>query len=261
MIRFAIFFLSITFYVPLFCLLFLYLLSVAWPYVYTESVQDTCSFGTVSNEKYREYLSEMKRRALWEWPPLTDEIDGYTGYHARKGSLIYRLNDASQNAKGFYEQLAIAHAVMRASGMRLREKKSLVNKKYSRDWMMKPFYDDGYTFNKLDYTYAFTTLGASLFPLRMFSFDDLAGLYFLGPEARKETGLDRTANGLIEVGVGGGIALFKSSLPPGESYFPLLPKYTDYENTYQTCPTVPSAAWVEAYESTLESLPDKDTSR
>ncbi len=203
MIRFAIFFLSITFYVPLFCLLSWYLLSVAWPYIYTETVQDTCSFGTVSNEKYREYLSEMKRRALWEWPPLSEEIDGYTGYRAPIGSLIYRLNHASQEAKGFYEQLAIAHAVMRASGMRLRERKPLVNGKYSRDWMMKPHYEEGYNFYKLSYTYAFTSLGASLFPIRMFSFDDRAGLYFLGPKARKETGLDKTANGLIEVGVGG----------------------------------------------------------
>nr|WP_321460459.1 hypothetical protein [uncultured Cohaesibacter sp.] len=191
---------------------------------------------------------------------MSEEVDGYTGYHARKGSLIYRLNDASQEAKGFYDQLAIAHAVMRASGMRLREKKPHLNIKYSREWMLKPSYNDSYTFNKLSYIYAFTTLGASLFPLRMFRFDKRAGLYFLGPEARKETGLDKTANGLIEVGVGG-IDLFKSGPPSGESYFPLLPKFTDYENTYQTCPTVPSEAWVKAYENALKSPPDKDISR
>ncbi|WP_119308294.1 hypothetical protein [Cohaesibacter haloalkalitolerans] len=260
MIRFAIFFLKITFFVPLFCLLFGYLLSVAWPYMYTESEQDTCSFGTVSNEKYREYLSEMKWRALWEWPPLSEEVDVYAGQIPRKGSLIYRLNSALQEAEGFYEQLAIAHAVMRASGMRLRERKPLVNGKYSRDWMLKPYYEEGYAFYKLAYSYEFTTLSDALFPLRMFKFDQKSFIAFLGSEARIKSGPGRTANGLIEVTVGDK-DLFMNGPPPGESYFPLFPTFTDYENAYQRCPTVPSEAWVEAYERALEPMANKNASR
>ena len=49
-----------------------YMANIAWPYLYRESVQDSCSFGPVSNEQYRAYLADVKQRAKDYWPPLPD---------------------------------------------------------------------------------------------------------------------------------------------------------------------------------------------
>jgi hypothetical protein len=72
--------------------------------------QDGCSFGPVSNARYRELLAEAKRKQATEWPGLV--------WHDRKAGdqLKQRFDDLSRGATSIYERIAAMHAVMRAVG-------------------------------------------------------------------------------------------------------------------------------------------------
>jgi hypothetical protein len=75
--------------------------------------QDECTFGTVSNARYRELLAEAKRRQRLgqkAWIPLR-------GAPAQRADLIrYRIEDLTAGMTSLYERIAAAHAVMRAAG-------------------------------------------------------------------------------------------------------------------------------------------------
>jgi hypothetical protein len=75
--------------------------------------QDECSFGTVSNARYRELLAEAKKRQAWgdkAWLPLRGAPE------QRADLLRYRIEDLTKGMTSLYERMAAAHAVMRAAG-------------------------------------------------------------------------------------------------------------------------------------------------
>jgi hypothetical protein len=93
--------------------------SVAWlyirPYFHTYPEQDECSFGPVSNERYRELLAEAKRKqASGEWPGLSDR-----SIHMHD-NLQLRLDDLMDGMESIYERIAAMHALARAAGAELR---------------------------------------------------------------------------------------------------------------------------------------------
>lgn len=82
-----------------------HLLPLAWTYSY----QDDCSFGPVTNARYRELLAEARRKDATVWPPLE--------WHPKaREQLQLRLNDLVGESASVYERLAAMHAVMRALG-------------------------------------------------------------------------------------------------------------------------------------------------
>ena len=72
--------------------------------------QDRCSFGPVTNAKYRELLSKAKARQANDWPPLVHDYS--------KASLMLdnRFYDLTVGSPSVYERIAAMHAVMRAMG-------------------------------------------------------------------------------------------------------------------------------------------------
>jgi hypothetical protein len=70
--------------------------------------QDSCSFGPVSNERYRELLSDAKRRQATTWPALVR--DDY------KASVLLneRFDDLGRDLTTVYEKIAAMHAILRA---------------------------------------------------------------------------------------------------------------------------------------------------
>lgn len=76
--------------------------------------QDACTFGPVSNARYRELLAEAKRKRRTQWPPLVR--DDY------KASVLLnaRFDDLSRNLASVYERLAAMHAILRALGANYR---------------------------------------------------------------------------------------------------------------------------------------------
>jgi hypothetical protein len=72
--------------------------------------QDACSFGPVSNARYRELLAEAKRKQKTEWAPLVRD-------HYRASILLNaRFDDLSRGMTTVYERLAAMHALVRALG-------------------------------------------------------------------------------------------------------------------------------------------------
>jgi hypothetical protein len=79
------------------------------PLLWTHPEQDACTFGPVSNGRYRELLAEAERKQATEWPPLTWEWGS--------GQVLQeRVDDLSRGLRSVYERLAAMHAVMRALG-------------------------------------------------------------------------------------------------------------------------------------------------
>ena len=80
------------------------------PLLVTHPVQDACSFGTVSNERYRQLLAEAKQRQATTWPALVWD-------NKKSRTLLnQRVDDLSRGTTSVYERLAAMHAVMRALG-------------------------------------------------------------------------------------------------------------------------------------------------
>ena len=226
--------------------LIIYLANIAWPYVYRESDQDACSFGPVTNEQYRAYLADVKQRARDYWPPLPDGSHPWPVDDVMHESLAYRVSDAVRDLDGFYERLAMSHAVMRAAGMRLREKQDEAN------GTSKATLDADGNANSLRYVYAFTSPNYTLIPMRMFRFDGKGTLSFIGGQETgqwlKDDETAKTKDGLIaitfkELG-------FLNSDPTDTSDLTFFPRFVDYDKVYRPCPKVPDKAWVAAYEAT-----------
>ena len=250
-------------------------MNIAWPYIYTESEQDACSFGPVSNEKYLAFLADVKHRAQTYWAPLPDGAHPWPVDDDMPTSMTYRLNDATKDLTDFYERLAMSHAVMRYSGMRLREKQG------SLDWVKTVTYEEGETPKALRYEYAHTAPIYTIVPLRMFRFDSAANFTFsvapseavaepAEPEVQvpvetEEKPLKLTMESSKEVLRRAAAALIKDaqisfeyhkqtligSDPDDASQYTFYPILTDYETEYNPCPTVPGEGWVKAYMSTF----------
>ncbi|TLP45621.1 hypothetical protein FDK21_12820 [Cohaesibacter sp. CAU 1516] len=225
-------------------ILIIYMANIAWPYLYRESDQDACSFGPVTNEQYRAYLADVKQRAKDYWPPLPDGSHPWPVDDVMHKSLAYRLNDAVEGLDGFYHRLAMSHAVLRAVGMRVREKQSDANNRATLD--------DAGNANSLRYVYAFTSPNYTLIPMRMFRFDGKGTLSFIGGQetgqSLKKAVTAKTDDGRIaftfeEMG-------FLKSDPTDRSDLTFLPRLVDYDKTYRPCPKMPDEAWVAAYEAT-----------
>jgi hypothetical protein len=78
------------------------------PLMIPHPAQDACSFGPVSNARYRELLAEAERRQATVWPPLV--------WDNRKTMALLnaRFDDLSGGMTSVYERLAAMHAVVRA---------------------------------------------------------------------------------------------------------------------------------------------------
>jgi hypothetical protein len=92
---------------------------LAWLYIAphfdTRPEQDACSFGPVTNERYRELLAEARRRqASGRWSRLR----GHGG--DMNANLQFRLDDLMDGMDSIYERIAAVHAVMRALGANYR---------------------------------------------------------------------------------------------------------------------------------------------
>ena len=81
-----------------------------FPLLNTHPSQDDCTFGTVSNTRYRQLLAEAKRRQAATWPALVWDNK------KTMALLNQRVDDLSRGATSAYEHLAAMHAVMRALG-------------------------------------------------------------------------------------------------------------------------------------------------
>jgi hypothetical protein len=88
------------------------LLAIAYfaPLLVTHPEQDECSFGTLSNERYRQLLAEAKRRQATTWPSLVWDNK------KTMALLNQRFDDLSRGTTSAYEHLAAMHAVVRALG-------------------------------------------------------------------------------------------------------------------------------------------------
>jgi hypothetical protein len=80
------------------------------PLLITHPAQDACTFGTVSNERYRQMLAEAKRLQATTWPSLV------WGNKQTMALLNQRVDDLSRGTTSVYERLAAMHAVVRALG-------------------------------------------------------------------------------------------------------------------------------------------------
>ena len=80
------------------------------PLLSMHSEQDECSFGPVSNERYRSYLLEAKNRQLTRWSAFSRD-DQQIGRELRS-----RLSDMAGAGATVYERIAIMHAILRAIG-------------------------------------------------------------------------------------------------------------------------------------------------
>jgi hypothetical protein len=80
------------------------------PLLITHPAQDACTFGTVSNERYRQLLAEAKRRQATTWPALVWDNK------KTMALLNKRVDDLSGGTTSVYERLAAMHAVVRALG-------------------------------------------------------------------------------------------------------------------------------------------------
>jgi hypothetical protein len=80
------------------------------PLLITHPAQDACTFGTVSNERYRQLLAEAKRRQATTWPALVWDNK------KTMDLLNQRVDDLSRGTTSVYERLAAMHAVVRALG-------------------------------------------------------------------------------------------------------------------------------------------------
>lgn len=99
-------------------LLLLFTAWFVWPWIYTYPQQDDCTFGPVSNARYRELLAEVKRRQEEVWPEfkiaaLTPKVDSMDRSELFRDELAARFKDMGGNTATIYEQIALLHAIMR----------------------------------------------------------------------------------------------------------------------------------------------------
>jgi hypothetical protein len=84
------------------------------PLTQTHKKQDECSFGPVTNDRYRQLLAEARIRQTTTWPPLTRDNT------AIRLQLNGRVDELSGPNPSPFEKLAAMHAVLRALGGEFR---------------------------------------------------------------------------------------------------------------------------------------------
>jgi hypothetical protein len=80
------------------------------PLLYSNSDQNNCAFGPISNEQYRAYLEEAKNRQWTRWSVFSRD-DQQIGRELRS-----RLADMLAEGGTVYERIAVMHAILRAIG-------------------------------------------------------------------------------------------------------------------------------------------------
>jgi hypothetical protein len=80
------------------------------PLLSMHSEQDNCSFGPVTNQQYRAYLSEVRRRQAAIWPSFDQDTQNI--YRL----LNVRLSDMLGGESSLYTRIAIMHAILRGIG-------------------------------------------------------------------------------------------------------------------------------------------------
>jgi hypothetical protein len=102
--------------------LMLVLAAFAWrcvtPFLHSEPEQDACEFGSVSNARYRELLSEARKRDGTTWPKLRDYRwqPPLEGVRELATGIKERVQDLTKGMTSLYEKLAAMHAVARSLG-------------------------------------------------------------------------------------------------------------------------------------------------
>lgn len=79
------------------------------PLAFTNSAQDSCSFGPVSNARYRGLLAEAKQRQATQWPPVVWRSE-------MSEELNRRFAELAPKPASVFEKIAVMHAVLRALG-------------------------------------------------------------------------------------------------------------------------------------------------
>jgi hypothetical protein len=80
--------------------------------------QDRCTFGTISNERFHEWLSKAKALRDQEGRLLDGQFVSVGGRYERINNV--RFAQLSQGADRIEEKMAVAHAMLRADGFVLR---------------------------------------------------------------------------------------------------------------------------------------------
>jgi hypothetical protein len=217
-------------------LLVLMLGAFAWrcvsPFLQTDPEQDACTFGPVSNARYRELLAEAKRRDGTTWPKL--RISGWF-FPATPGEreglqagITRRIDDLTANMTSVYEKIAAMHAVARSLGA------------YHHGHGGKVTAANNFHF--LDWPYVAPTFGYEIDVIAFHSLEPFirtAGLFFT-------IGTSRTP--------------MKPPQRPGKFRVTLLwPNWLDSNprhgrGNWPPCPPVPPAVWGERFDAYVATL-------
>ncbi len=79
--------------------------------IFPDTKQDQCTFGPVSNEKYRALLATLRKAPPPKWEPLgaAQPIEDH---------IVSQFRGLTAGTSDIFERIAILHAVMRANGAR-----------------------------------------------------------------------------------------------------------------------------------------------
>lgn len=189
------------------------------PLLITYPEQDTCSFGPVSNERYRALLAEAKRKQATVWPALVRD-DYKAGVQ-----LNARVDDLSRGLATVYERLAAMHAILRALGADYRAAASRDDDPYERATRMG---------GKVSFKYHIDINRLGMFaPIRRRGILN-GGVYAGGAETGSPTDPTRYVRGMVSIA-----ALFPKLL---ENY-----QYVPRSSFGEVCPPVPKPEQVETY--------------
>jgi hypothetical protein len=80
------------------------------PLLNSHAEQDECTFGPVSNERYRQLLQQAREQRSGQWRPLP--------WHNNDAEKVLQsiFDDLNTPSSSVHERIAILHAVMRAFG-------------------------------------------------------------------------------------------------------------------------------------------------
>jgi len=203
------------------------------PFLHSDPEQDACTFGPVSNARYRELLAEAKRRDGTTWPKLRVSGWLFPGSVAEReglqAAITQRIDDLTANMTSIYEKIAAMHAVARALGA----------------------YHHGYggrvtaanNFKYLDWPYVTPGFGYEV---------DVMAFHAVEP-------FIRTAGLFFRIGT----SRFQLKPPqrPGKfSVILLWPNWLDRNPRYgrgnwPPCPPVPPPEWAERFDAYVATLP------
>lgn len=204
-----------------------------WPRFYIANNQDECSFGPVSNARYRDILKDVERRQSTTWPQFiiphfrTDELN----YRLRE-ELMRRFYEMRPDGASIYEEIATMHAVMRGLNARYIDFISSVRPMESE---IKP-YPWYYQLDGADH--GFLNLPALLF----YRWTNLTFFLVLKP----------TDNYRSKIGSNGKSVLVPTRFKPGDWYLSVRVPPNPLEPEMQIgeipCPSVPTAEWARHFD-------------